>query len=85
MLECGVTILQPETVTIEHDVEVGRDSVIYPCTYLGAGNAHRQELRRRPLRLPENARVSDGERRDSSAKRKAEPPVRGRGPRLAQD
>jgi len=37
MLESGVTILQPETVTIENDVEIGRDTVIYPCTYIGAG------------------------------------------------
>ncbi len=53
MLENGVTILQPETVTIEHGVEIGRDTVIYPCTYLGAGTRHRQKLRDRPVRLPE--------------------------------
>lgn len=37
IMENGVTILQPETVTIEHDVEIGLDTVIYPCTYLAAG------------------------------------------------
>ena len=39
LLENGVTILQPETVTIEHDVEIGRDTVIYPCTYLAPARA----------------------------------------------
>lgn len=36
-LEEGVTILQPETVTVEFDVEVGKDTVIYPSTYIAAG------------------------------------------------
>jgi bifunctional UDP-N-acetylglucosamine pyrophosphorylase/glucosamine-1-phosphate N-acetyltransferase len=36
-LETGVTILQPETVTIECDVEIGKDTVIYPNTYIAAG------------------------------------------------
>lgn len=36
-LESGVTILQPETVTIEYDVEIGKDTVIYPNTYIASG------------------------------------------------
>lgn len=36
-LEAGVTILQPESVTIEHNVEIGKDTVIYPSTYISAG------------------------------------------------
>lgn len=36
-LETGVTILQPETVTIEYDVEIGKDTVIYPNTYIASG------------------------------------------------
>jgi len=36
-LETGVTILQPATVTIEHDVEIGMDTVIYPNTYIATG------------------------------------------------
>jgi bifunctional UDP-N-acetylglucosamine pyrophosphorylase / glucosamine-1-phosphate N-acetyltransferase len=35
--QVGVTILQPESTTIEYGVEIGRDTVIYPCTYIGAG------------------------------------------------
>lgn len=38
-LEKGVTILQPETVTIEYGVEIGRDTVIYPCTYIASGTS----------------------------------------------
>lgn len=36
-IEKGVTILQPETVTIEYGVDIGRDTVIYPCTYIASG------------------------------------------------
>lgn len=36
-LEAGVTILQPGSVTIEYDVEIGKDTVIYPSTYIAAG------------------------------------------------
>jgi bifunctional UDP-N-acetylglucosamine pyrophosphorylase/glucosamine-1-phosphate N-acetyltransferase len=35
-LEAGVTILQPESVTIEYNVEIGKDTVIYPSTYIAA-------------------------------------------------
>lgn len=38
-LEKGVTILQPHSVTIEYGVEIGRDTVIYPNTYIAAGSA----------------------------------------------
>ena len=62
MLEDGVTILQPETVTIEHDVEVGRDTVIYPCTYLGAGTRIGKNCAIGPFAFLKNARVNDGER-----------------------
>ena len=64
MLECGVTILQPETVTIEHDVEVGRDSVIYPCTYLAAGTRIGRNCAIGPFVFLRNVCIGDGERRD---------------------
>jgi bifunctional UDP-N-acetylglucosamine pyrophosphorylase/glucosamine-1-phosphate N-acetyltransferase len=32
--EKGVTILQPDSVTIECHVEIGRDSVVYPFSYI---------------------------------------------------
>lgn len=35
--EKGVTILQPETVTIEYGVEIGKDTIIYPSTYVASG------------------------------------------------
>lgn len=64
LLESGVTILQPETVTIEHDVQVGRDSVIYPCTYLGAGTRIGCRCVIGPCACLRNARVNDGEKRE---------------------
>lgn len=34
LMESGVTLIQPETVTIEQTVTIGKDSVIYPNTVL---------------------------------------------------
>jgi bifunctional UDP-N-acetylglucosamine pyrophosphorylase/glucosamine-1-phosphate N-acetyltransferase len=61
MLEGGVTILQPETVTIEHDVEIGRDTVIFPCTYLAAGTRIGKNCSIGPFAYLKNALVGDGE------------------------
>jgi len=61
MLEGGVTILQAETVTIEHDVEIGRDTVIYPCTYLGAGTRIGKSCEIGPFAYLNNASIGDGE------------------------
>jgi bifunctional UDP-N-acetylglucosamine pyrophosphorylase / glucosamine-1-phosphate N-acetyltransferase len=36
-LEQGVTVLQPETVTVEYGVEIGPDTTLYPNTFLGSG------------------------------------------------
>jgi bifunctional UDP-N-acetylglucosamine pyrophosphorylase/glucosamine-1-phosphate N-acetyltransferase len=62
MLENGVTILQPDTVTVEHDVEIGPDTVIYPCTYLAAGTRIGKNCVIGPFVYLKNARVKDGEK-----------------------
>jgi bifunctional UDP-N-acetylglucosamine pyrophosphorylase/glucosamine-1-phosphate N-acetyltransferase len=62
MLEGGVTILQAETVTIEHDVEIGRDTVIFPCTYLAAGTRIGKNCSIGPFAYLKNALVGDGEK-----------------------
>ncbi|MCU0236374.1 MAG: NTP transferase domain-containing protein [Acidobacteria bacterium] len=62
LLESGVTILQPETVTIEHDVEIGRDTVIYPGTYLAAGTRIGRNCVIGPFAYLKNVRVADGEK-----------------------
>lgn len=62
MLENGVTILQPETVTIEHDVEIGRDTVLYPDTYLAAGTRIGKNCAIGPFAYLKNVRVADGEK-----------------------
>lgn len=61
LLENGVTILQPETVTVEHDVEVGRDTVIYPCTYLAAGTRIGENCVIGPFAYLKNISIGDGE------------------------
>jgi bifunctional UDP-N-acetylglucosamine pyrophosphorylase/glucosamine-1-phosphate N-acetyltransferase len=61
MLEGGVTILQPESVTVEHDVEIGRDTVIFPCTYLAAGTRIGRNCRIGPFVFLQGVSVPDGE------------------------
>ncbi|MCJ7526382.1 MAG: hypothetical protein MUP71_14350 [Candidatus Aminicenantes bacterium] len=56
-----MTILQPETVTIEHDVEIGRDTVIFPCTYLAAGTRIGTNCSIGPFVYLKNARIGAGE------------------------
>jgi bifunctional UDP-N-acetylglucosamine pyrophosphorylase/glucosamine-1-phosphate N-acetyltransferase len=65
MIENGVTILQPETVTIEHGVEIGRDTVIYPCTYLGAGTVIGKNCAIGPFAYLKNVCINDGEKVNS--------------------
>jgi len=62
MLEGGVTILQPETVTIEHDVEIGRDTVVHPCTVLAAGTRIGRSCSIGPFVFLKNVRVRDREK-----------------------
>ena len=69
MLEGGVTVLQPETVTVEHDVEIGRDTVLYPCTYLAAGTRIGRGCAIGPFACLRNVRVGDGERREFVSER----------------
>jgi bifunctional UDP-N-acetylglucosamine pyrophosphorylase/glucosamine-1-phosphate N-acetyltransferase len=61
MLESGVTVLQPETVTVESDVEVGRDTVIYPCSYLAAGTRVGKGCAIGPFAYLKGVHVPDGE------------------------
>jgi bifunctional UDP-N-acetylglucosamine pyrophosphorylase/glucosamine-1-phosphate N-acetyltransferase len=62
MLENGVTILQPETVTIENDVEIGLDTIIYPCTYLAAGTRIGKNCIIGPFVYLKNVLINDGEK-----------------------
>jgi bifunctional UDP-N-acetylglucosamine pyrophosphorylase/glucosamine-1-phosphate N-acetyltransferase len=69
-LERGVTILQPESVTIEHDVKIGKDTVIYPCTYLASGTKIGDNCHIGPFVYLKDVEVKDNEviiyeRRDS--------------------
>jgi bifunctional UDP-N-acetylglucosamine pyrophosphorylase/glucosamine-1-phosphate N-acetyltransferase len=59
--EAGVTILQPETVTVEFDVEIGRDTVIYPSTYIAAGSRIGENCRIGPFAYLAGVEIKDGE------------------------
>ncbi|MBU4307557.1 MAG: hypothetical protein KKB32_06995 [Acidobacteria bacterium] len=43
------------------DVEIGRDTVIYPCTYLAAGTRIGKNCSIGPFAYLKNARIGDGE------------------------
>ncbi|MCK5057319.1 MAG: NTP transferase domain-containing protein [Candidatus Aminicenantes bacterium] len=59
--EEGVTIFQPESVTIECDVEIGRDTVVYPSTYLASGTRIGSNCRIGPFVYLKNATIADNE------------------------
>jgi bifunctional UDP-N-acetylglucosamine pyrophosphorylase/glucosamine-1-phosphate N-acetyltransferase len=60
-LEKGVTILQPATVTIEYDVEIGMDTIIYPCTYIASGTKIGSHCRIGPFVYLRNVDIKDNE------------------------
>ena len=60
-LEVGVTILQPESVTIENDVEIGKDTMIYPSTYIAAGTRIGTNCQIGPFVYLEGVEVKDNE------------------------
>lgn len=59
-LEAGVTILQPESVTVEFDVTIGRDTVIYPNTYIAAGTRIGENCTIGPFAYLRGVTVADG-------------------------
>ncbi len=61
-LELGVTVLQPETVTVEPGVTIGRDTTIYPLTFIGAGTVIGSGCTIGPLLALRGVRVPDGTR-----------------------
>jgi len=60
-LEKGVTVLQPDSVTIEYGVEIGRDTVIYPSTYIAAGTVIGKNCRIGPFVYLQDTRIGDNE------------------------
>ncbi len=60
-LDRGVTILQPESTTIEFDVDIGPDTVIYPSTYIAAGTTIGRDCAIGPFVYLKNASIRDGQ------------------------
>ena len=60
-LETGVTFLQPESITIEHDVEIGKDTIIYPSTYLAAGTRIGKNCHIGPFVYLQGVEIKDNE------------------------
>jgi bifunctional UDP-N-acetylglucosamine pyrophosphorylase / glucosamine-1-phosphate N-acetyltransferase len=60
-LEGGVTVLQPETVTVEYDAEIGSDTIIYPSTYIASGTRIGRNCRIGPFVYLSGVEVKDNE------------------------
>ncbi len=60
LLEAGVSFVSRENVVVEFDVHVGRDTVIYPFTYLGAGTFVGKNCEVGPFAYLKGVRVEDG-------------------------
>lgn len=60
-LEKGVTILQPESVTVEYGVEIGRDTVIYPSVYIASGTTIGTNCEIGPFVYLNGVRIKDNE------------------------
>lgn len=60
-LDAGVTILQPGSVTIEYDVEIGKDTVIYPSTYIAAGTRIGRNCQIGPFVYLKGVEIKDNE------------------------
>ncbi|MGE5340360.1 MAG: sugar phosphate nucleotidyltransferase [Candidatus Omnitrophota bacterium] len=58
-MENGVTIFQPQTVTVEYDVEIGNDTIIYPSTYIASGTVIGSNCRIGPLVYLKGETVKD--------------------------
>jgi len=59
-IEDGVTILQPDSVTIEHGTSIGIDTVIYPSVYIGSGTRIGKNCRIGPFVYLRDTVVKDG-------------------------
>lgn len=60
LMESGVTVVQPETVTVEGCVRVGKDTVISPNTYITGTTVIGQGVFIHPFVRVENCIVEDG-------------------------
>ena len=58
----GVTIVDPQSTLVDAGVEIGRDTVIEPCTFLRGATPHRRALHDRPA---DDADRHDARRRDA--------------------
>jgi bifunctional UDP-N-acetylglucosamine pyrophosphorylase/glucosamine-1-phosphate N-acetyltransferase len=60
-LDAGVTILQPGSVTIEYNVEIGKDTVIFPSTYIAAGTRIGKNCQIGPFVYLKGVEIKDNE------------------------
>ncbi|HDP94416.1 MAG TPA: hypothetical protein ENN40_03540 [Candidatus Aminicenantes bacterium] len=58
--EGGVTVMDPGSTTVECDVSIGEDTVLFPCTYIGAGTRIGRDCRIGPFAYLRNDTIPDG-------------------------
>ncbi|MFZ5773992.1 MAG: bifunctional UDP-N-acetylglucosamine diphosphorylase/glucosamine-1-phosphate N-acetyltransferase GlmU [Thermodesulfobacteriota bacterium] len=67
LMDSGVTILQPETVTIDKEVSMGRDSLVSPCVFLAGRCRIGAGVTIGPFCHVESSEIGDGARIGSHA------------------
>ncbi len=60
LMDSGVSFVSPGNVVVEFDVHVGRDTVIYPFTYLGSGTFVGKNCRVGPFAFLKGAKIEEG-------------------------
>ncbi|MCD6455079.1 MAG: NTP transferase domain-containing protein [Candidatus Aminicenantes bacterium] len=58
--ETGVTFFGKETITVEFNVRIGKDTVIHPCTYLGENTEIGKNCEIGPFVYLKNAKIPSG-------------------------
>lgn len=67
LMNNGVTIVDPDNAWIEADVTIGRDSIVYPFSFVGQGASIGENCRIGPFaHVPAGETIADGEHVESS-------------------
>jgi len=56
-LNNGVTFLDPSTTTVEESVKIGKDTVIYPSTYISSGSTIGENCKIGPFAYIKNSKI----------------------------
>ncbi len=58
-VETGVTFIDPNSTFVEYDVQIGKDTTVYPSTYIGKGSRIGSNCQVGPFTYLKNATIAD--------------------------